>query len=130
MFTCGLKESMEKKVELNDVSATVFKAILTYIYTGVFEVKDALLASMTDYIAAAHLYQMDELAHGIAEYLKEGLAVKNVIDRYKTADLYQLDELKQTCLSFMDDKAADVLKSEAFLGLSKVLKFTCTCLQF
>jgi hypothetical protein len=121
MFTCGLKESTEKKIELRDVSAAVFKAILTYIYTGEFQVKDALLASMTDYIAAAHLYQLDELAHGIAWYLKEGLTVKNVFERYKTADMYQLDDLKRKCLRFMDDKAAGVLKSEGFLGLSKVL---------
>lgn len=136
MFTCGLKESTEEKIELNDVSAAVFKSILTYIYTGEFEVKDVLLASMTDYIAAAHLYQLDELAHGIAWYLKDGLNLKNVVDRYKTAALYQLDELKRTCLRFMDNKAAGVLLSEAFFGLSKVLILTCmsailsSCLGF
>jgi hypothetical protein len=129
MFTCGLKESTEKKVELSDVSAAVFKAILTYIYTGVFEVKDALLASISDYIAAAHLYQMEDLAQQIAGYLKEGLTVENVVDRYKTAALYQLDELKQTCLTFMDDQADAFLKSEGFLGLSKVMRLRA-CVQF
>jgi hypothetical protein len=121
MFTCGLKESTEKRVELTGVTASMFKAILTYVYTGKLEVKAVPLNSIVDYIAAAHLYQMKDLANDFSRYLKTGLTVENVVDRYKTADLFELDGLKRESLRFIDENAVAILQSNVFLELSEVL---------
>jgi hypothetical protein len=121
MFTCGLKESTEKRIELTGVTAAMFKAILTYVYTGKLEVKAVPVASIVDYIAVAHLYQMKDLAVGVSQYLERGLAAENVVDRYKIAALYELHWLKCKCLYFIDCNAAAFLQSNAFLELSEVL---------
>jgi hypothetical protein len=73
------------------------------------------------YIAAAHQYQIEELANGLACFLEEELTVENVVDRYRTAALYELNALKRTCLRFMDKTAVAVLQSASFLELSEVL---------
>jgi hypothetical protein len=122
MFTCGLKETTETKIELCHVRAAVFKAILAFIYTNEFEVNDAPLASMTDYVAAAHLYGLDQLVEGIARRLHDYISVENVLHLYQVADLYQLRDVKAKSLRFMEDTAALVLKRDGLLELSKVLK--------
>jgi hypothetical protein len=121
MFTCGLKESTETKIELCHVPAAVFKAILAYIYTNEFEVKDVPLASLTEYLAAAHLYGLDALVEGIARNLPDCMSVENVLHLYQVADLYKLRDVNAKCLRFMDNTAALVLKRDGLLELSKVL---------
>jgi hypothetical protein len=61
------------------VAAPVFKAILVYIYTNEFEVNDAPLASVSEYLAAAHLYDLDKLVQGIGGCLQNYISVENVL---------------------------------------------------
>jgi hypothetical protein len=113
MFTCGLKESTKKSVKLNDVSATIFKAILEYMYTGIMEVKDVPLASMVDYIAVAHLYQMKELAIDVARNLETDLNMENVLDRYKIAALLYTSWMSSSVLVWVSWMRMQLLSCKA-----------------
>jgi DNA-binding transcriptional regulator YbjK len=133
MFTCGLMETTAPRVVLKNTSASKFKAVLSYIYTGQMHLTNLSEAAAKEYLALAHMYQLDELVSSIATSLEQDLSVDNVVHRYATADLYGLGKLKAACLKFMDDNASAVLQTLACLRLSKVLiqivHFCVSCLR-
>lgn len=73
-----------------------------------------------DLLGLAHQYAFPELEQAISEYLKSILSENNVCLVYDVANLYQLAPLVESCRSYADGHAADILRSEAFLQLSAV----------
>ena len=121
MFTCGLKESTERRVVLKETSSSVFKNVLGYIYSGKMTLSGVPEALVPEYLGLAHQYQLDDLEAEISTTLESSLRVCNVVERFSVAFLYSLGDLKNTCLAFMDDNASAVLRKDAYLQLSEVV---------
>ena len=120
LFYCGMRETVETEVELKDTSATAFKSILGYIYTGRLRLGDLKEEAILDVLGLAHQYEFPALEVSIADYLQSTLSVDNVCVVYDASSLYGQTRLAQTCLQFMDVNAPQVLRHEAFLQLSSV----------
>ena len=66
---------------------------------------------------------LQDLEKAISDYLRAILSVRNVCFIYDTASLYQLDQLVNSCCTFMDRQATEIIKHESFTTLSAVSAF-------
>ena len=73
-----------------------------------------------DVLGLAHQYGFVDLEASISDYLKAILNIKNVCLIYDIASMYSLMSLCETCCEFMDEKAAEIIKSDALITLSGV----------
>ncbi|XP_002732994.1 BTB/POZ domain-containing protein 9-like [Saccoglossus kowalevskii] len=117
----GMRESRPDctEIELKDTTPVAFCALLKYIYTGRMNLQDLKDDALLDVLGLAHRYGFTDLEMSISDYLRATLNIHNVCLIYDVASLYQLRSLKDTCCSFMDNNAAEVMSSEAFLALSE-----------
>lgn len=75
---------------------------------------------MLDLLGMANKYGFQALEAAISDYLKITLSLKNVCTVYDMANVYSLERLRNQCLEYMDRNASDVVKSVAFLNMTKV----------
>ncbi|XP_070579023.1 BTB/POZ domain-containing protein 9-like [Ptychodera flava] len=117
----GMRESRPEctEIELKDTTSLAFHALLKYIYTGKMNLQDLKEDSLLDILGLAHRYGFIDLELSISDYLRATLNISNVCLIYDVASLYQLRSLKDTCFSFMDNNAGEVMQSESFLALSE-----------
>ncbi|XP_077997835.1 BTB/POZ domain-containing protein 9-like [Glandiceps talaboti] len=117
----GMRESRPEctEIELKDTTSQAFHALLKYIYTGKMNLQDLKEDALLDILGLAHRYGFTDLELSISDYLRATLNIHNVCLIYDVASLYQLRSLKETCFSFMDNNAADVMSSGAFIALSE-----------
>ena len=73
-----------------------------------------------DLLDLAHQCGLTNLETIIGEKLKLFLNDKNIIAILNLANLYDLIELRDTCHAFIDPKASEILKHDAFNELSQV----------
>lgn len=64
-------------------------------------------------------YDFSTLQQAITTYLKATLSVLNVCVIYNVASFYQLKELAESCSTFVDMHAPEVMKADGFLSLSQ-----------
>lgn len=70
-------------------------------------------------LGLANKYDFSTLQQAIITYLKATLTVTNVCVIYNVASFYQLKELAESCSTFVDMHATEVMKSDGFLSLSQ-----------
>lgn len=70
-------------------------------------------------LGLANKYDFGLLQQAITTYLKATLSVLNVCIIYNIASFYQLKELAETCSTFVDMHATEVMKADSFLSLSQ-----------
>lgn len=75
---------------------------------------------MLDLLGMANKYGFQSLESAISEYLKLSLSLKNVCVVFDMASAYGLEKLRKQCLAYMDTHASEVMKTEAFLNITKV----------
>ncbi|CAH8633453.1 unnamed protein product [Dicrocoelium dendriticum] len=113
----GLAESSRSVIHLNDISATAFRFILQYIYTGRLNVRK--LRTMLEVLGLAHQYNFHSLEMALSSHLTHSLRLSNVWLIYNLAVLYNLEDLINACLKFLDGIAPAPLHSPHFLRLSQ-----------
>lgn len=79
---------------------------------------------MLDLLGMANKYGFQSLETAISDYLKVSLSLNNVCMVYDMASVYGLEKLCSQCLSYIDRNATDILRSDAFLSMSKVSKWS------
>lgn len=70
-------------------------------------------------LGLANKYDFGLLQQAIITYLKATLSVSNVCIIYNVASFYQLKDLAESCSTFVDMHATEVMKSDSFLSLSQ-----------
>lgn len=80
MFTGTMKEARTEKIELKDISATIFSSILNFIYTG-----QVALCQLTvqEVLAAADMLGLPEVMDSCTEFLKTELHYSNALGIYR-----------------------------------------------
>lgn len=120
LFFGGLKEStlQDAEIELKDTNASAFKHLLKYIYTGCMNLVELKEDILFEVLGLAHRYGFVELEEAISFYLEGVLDNNNVCLIFDLASMFNLRSLCENCLRFMDRNAQEIIKTEAFQGLS------------
>ncbi|CAB4058666.1 BTBD9 [Lepeophtheirus salmonis] len=118
MLYGGMRESHSEEIELKDTPVGAFKYLLCYVYTGNLSLGHLSDDTLIEILELADIYGFQNLETAISEYLESNLNEKNVCYIYDTASLYSLPCLSSACLTFIDQKAYDVIKDESFTSLS------------
>ncbi|XP_028653207.1 BTB/POZ domain-containing protein 9 [Erpetoichthys calabaricus] len=121
----GMKESQPlAEIPLDDTTAEAFAMLLQYIYTGRVSLSSVREEVLLDFLSLAHRYGFQQLEDSTSEYLRTILNTHNVCLIFDVASLYSLLKLSNTCCTYMDRNAPDVLASEGFLSLSQTALLT------
>ena len=91
MFQAGMQESASNQVEVTDVEPATFKALLQFVYGG--NLKETQFEPLTQLIAAADKYGLDELKDICGSAISANLKVDDVIEALRTADMYNCPSL-------------------------------------
>jgi BTB/POZ domain-containing protein 9 len=70
-------------------------------------------------LGLANKYDFNTLQQSIITYVKATLTVSNVCIIYNVASFYQLKDLAESCSTFVDMHAPEVMKADGFLCLSQ-----------
>ena len=95
----GMRESITNRIEIKDIDAPTFKAVLKFIYCGDFP-EDVESAAVV-YLPIAEIYGIQELKEKSARALERDLTAGNVIERLILAHLHQCSSLKERCFHFL-----------------------------
>ncbi|KAI6221910.1 Speckle-type POZ protein B-like protein [Aphelenchoides fujianensis] len=117
MFTCGLKEATEGRVEIADFSADVVRRLLEYVYTGrisgELDVETAL-----SLLEAGNKYDVEGVKNLAQESLVGRIEVENVCELLVHADIYGAELLKQQCISFVALNRSKIIRTDGWRALS------------
>ncbi|KAH9390693.1 hypothetical protein TYRP_006272 [Tyrophagus putrescentiae] len=112
------KESLEKRVVIEDVTAETMNRLLTFIYTGELKLDDkGKEASLIELLAAVDKYQVDSLKAECENLLGRLVTVEWVCAILQSADLHNASDLKDRCLNFVVSNSTVVVSrsSKAWL---------------
>ncbi|GBN52132.1 Speckle-type POZ protein-like A, partial [Araneus ventricosus] len=98
MFTTEMKETLENKVEISDISSQVLKTMLTYIYTG--KTGELSVQSAGELLFAADMYQLQDLKRVCSDFLKSCVSAENVLRTLVLGYLHDKD-LKVFAMDFI-----------------------------
>ncbi|XP_038167634.1 speckle-type POZ protein-like [Arvicola amphibius] len=105
MFEHDTEESRKNRFEIHDLEPDVFKAMMSYIYTG----KEPVLHSMADAVlAAADKYGPEHLKVMCQSALFRDLSVETAAHTLFLADLHRTGQLKTQVLNFITAHASEV----------------------
>ena len=105
-----MRESSTNRIDIKDIDAPTFKAVLKFIYCGDFP--EDFESSAALYLPVADRYGIQELKEKSARALERGLTTQNVIQRLILAHLHHCSSLKEKCFHFV--QAQPALDDQAF----------------
>ena len=139
-FFGDMKEKCTRRVEIKDMEAEVFRAMLHFIYTDTVPVLDQLFETMPTMamhlVAAADRYGLDRLRLICEMKLIEGITVGTAATTLALAEQHNFSQLKSDCVEFIVCSPAvleGVLATEGYKHLqascpwvlADLLKFAC-----
>ncbi|KAK3087042.1 hypothetical protein FSP39_000933 [Pinctada imbricata] len=114
MFSCGMRESIDGVVNLQDISKEIFEKILTFIYTG-----DKIVTNdnAEELIKAGAIFQIKLLLDKCEDFLLEKVAADNCMMVWKLSKSYSCPRLLSKAWSLLMENFTDVCRSEEFTFL-------------
>jgi len=121
MIDSGMSESERGgKITVSDFTATVFTAILQYLY------KNTVLLSpqhIVELFIAASRYRMVGLCQMCEAFISQNLTIEIVLPVFQVACFYESKILKQSCLEFIQSKEFSLIEArEEYKDLPPELK--------
>jgi len=112
-------DSTSSTIELQDIGAAAFQAVLSYLYDGTV---DCAMSLLTEVGAAASYLQVTPLVEQASNALKAGLSATNCVTAWSFAKLHSMDDLVAACRekavdAFLSLKDVDCLPREEMRGL-------------
>eukprot|EP00898_Chlorokybus_atmophyticus_P003444 jgi/Chlat1/40/ChrspC234757S00921 len=114
MFQSGMREAEVGEVELKDMDAAAFVAVLQFMYSGQLAVP---AESAVDVRVIADRLQVDRLVAFCDSYLASAVNDKTCCDLLIKATYYGMKDLEQECLLHIVSSFDTVAASEGFLRL-------------
>ncbi|XP_017045258.1 uncharacterized protein LOC108090875 isoform X2 [Drosophila ficusphila] len=90
----------EPEIEINDISAAVFKVLVEYIYTGVVKYNDLELVACIELYYAAEKYLLEELIADTLLAITRKLRFANILPALELSVCMGLDGLLEVCMTF------------------------------
>ena len=113
-----MRESVERKVPIPNMSKEIFLLLLEYIYTDSVKVE---LEHAVDLFIAADLYQMERLRSVCRTVVKRHLNTENAAPLLQAASENHCQVLKEVCMSYIVDNFDVVSKTEGIKDVSHPL---------
>ncbi|CAL1291030.1 unnamed protein product [Larinioides sclopetarius] len=111
MFQTDMRETANKKVDIDDLDRDTLCRFLLFLYTEKLENQNWEVATKMYY--AADKYQVTSLKSECSSFLKSHLSMSNVCEALSLADLHQDENLKSACSDFiLNQNAAKMFSSE------------------
>ena len=114
MLKSGMKESVENRVEINDIAPDIFEALLRFVYTARVDLTEI---DVRDLLAAAHKYLLSQLELECQNYLSERLTTENCVEMLALADLHDCVYLKRSVLHFFRVYRDVIMQSDDWKNL-------------
>lgn len=115
MFTNGMLESAQKKVEIGGIDAKTMEQLIDFAYTGSIEVN---IDNVQQLLSGASMLNITPLRNACSNFLKTQLDSGNCIGIRQFADLYSCVELEVAAREFINQNFLEVMKNEEFLQLT------------
>ena len=112
------------EIEVKDASPESFHFLLEYLYCGRLDLASLNEHTVLELLALADKYNLVDLLKSICVYLGGIVNITNVCQILTYADMHQLEKLQKKCLTFIDNNAIDIMKSETFCSLPESLLVT------
>jgi N-acetylneuraminic acid mutarotase len=109
LLKSGMKESIENKVEITDVSSKAFSALLEYLYTN--QLPKLTPPEILEVLKLSDRYMLEHLKGLTERLLKKCIDMNNVNTLFMIADQYKAPKLRHWCVKF-GVKYYDVLVKE------------------
>lgn len=120
MFINNLKESQQKKIEMNVVPYDIFRLILDYIYT--FQIKETNPDFIVELFQATDLFLIEGLKHYCENLLCSYITHENVCQLFQLANTYKSLFLKEECFDYIILYYEKLKETFSFLELPQNLK--------
>lgn len=115
MFTNGMLESGQRKVEIGGIDASTMESLIEFAYTGAIEVN---VENVQCLLAGASLLNIAPLRNACSNFLRSQLDSGNCIGIRQFADLYSCVELERAAREFVNQNFMEIMNNDEFLQLS------------
>ena len=115
MFTNGMLESAQRKIELQGIDASTMESLVEFAYTGSVEVN---VENVQCLLAGATMLGIMPLKSACSNFLKNQLDSGNCIGIRQFADHYSCEELELAAREFINQNFMEIMKNEEFLQLT------------
>ncbi|KAH3792735.1 hypothetical protein DPMN_146234 [Dreissena polymorpha] len=113
---CGTLAESKDVICLPDIEPSTLEVFLRYLYNGKIEINAATVLSI---LYAGKKYDIPGLECKCKAFLNENIDTENVCTVLDQAMLFDDEDLKAKSLEFIIGRSNEVLKSDAFVGMSK-----------
>ena len=97
LFNADMREAMTRRVAIEDIDATSFKAVLKFLYCG--RLPEDLKTSPENYLRVAEKYDIRELKRASEHALARSITRDNVVEVLIMADMFNCDVLKRDSIN-------------------------------
>jgi len=104
MFNSGMKESLENKVTIENISPTIMECFIKFLYLGKL---DNLADLAKDLFILADKYEVKELREECINHLSSGFNKENSLERLQLAFMHNDEVIKQAVLAYVCDKESE-----------------------
>ena len=115
LLSSGMRESTERRVQLQGIPSDVFTDVLRWIYDGSFILS---LENVFDVLPAADQLDIHSLLSECRDFLEQNLSVDNCVSIYNISGVYPTGDLNAKSRSFLLKNFNSVCSSEEFFKLS------------
>ena len=98
MFRSGMRESVEREIQLPNISRSIFLMFLEFIYTDYVRVE---VEQSIDLYALSDLYQLHKLREMCRSILKWNLTTENATLLFQHASDMRCYDLKDLCMDYI-----------------------------
>lgn len=114
MFTSNLRETHDRKIELKDVSSSVFRLLVDYIYHGTIKLQ---VEDLQETYEMADMYQLTALFEECSRFLSRTVEVKSCLQVMWLADRHCDQELYTAAKHCAKIHLPQLCHTEEFLNL-------------
>lgn len=115
MFRSGMRESVERKVPIVDISRQVFLLLLEYIYTDHVKIE---VETAIELFIAADIYQLGRLRDMCCTVVRRNLNAENAGPLLQNAEDNHCQVLRDACMSYIVENFDVVSKTDGIKQVS------------
>lgn len=127
MFTDAMKESQQKEICLNGVTAEGMSCLINYAYTSKLALN---LSNCQDILSAANHLQFLDVVEACSAYLQEQMSLDNCVDIATIAETFSLHSLKKKVYCFMCANLLAFSRTAEFQRLTVFQLELCLSINF
>ncbi|XP_076353062.1 actin-binding protein IPP-like [Tachypleus tridentatus] len=116
MFSSGLAEQQDKRVEIQGISSSIFSELLKFIYSGEIKI---IQENVQDLLAAANMLEIPQVVSACCSFLQKELHPSNCVGICQFAELHACTNLKLEAKRYIERNFIEVIQEDEFCELPK-----------